>query len=265
MQTSKYRTPQASRRHIIAILKRHKTIGPEIPWIHGLVGRPKMALCRLMSPCARDCTLEAARITANGGATEPLASVDNRRASARSPSAPHPAPPRVPPTRTPPRSLRTPRHAQRRAIHRGAHPPPRPGHRLDKRSSRGRACDGARPRAPTAKTAERKRDKLPQLSCGSVWCVEAGRVRVIERPISRRYISQDDRIEIAEGLSAGESVKVIAARIGKSYQSVYREIARNRKGDGTYQPWYAHNQAPLLATSRCRRWTSTSIVSGGSR
>jgi hypothetical protein len=161
VQTSKYRTPQASRRHIIAILKRHKTIGPEIPWIHGLVGRPKMALCRLMSPCARDCTLEAARITAKGGATEPLASVDNRRASARSPSAPHPAPPRVPPTRTPPRSLRTPRHAQRRAIHRGAHPPPRPGHRLDKRSSRGRACDGARPRAPTAKTAERKRDKPP--------------------------------------------------------------------------------------------------------
>jgi IS30 family transposase len=83
------------------------------------------------------------------------------------------------------------------------------------------------------------------LSCGSVWFVEAGRVHVIERPISRRYFSQDDRIEIAEGLSAGESVKVIAARIGKSYQSVYREIARNRKGDGTYQPWYAHNQAYL--------------------
>ena len=38
-------------------------------------------------------------------------------------------------------------------------------------------------------------------------------------------------------------MKRIAARIGRSYQSVYREIARNRKPDGRYQPWYAHNQA----------------------
>lgn len=83
------------------------------------------------------------------------------------------------------------------------------------------------------------------LSCGSVWFVEAGRVHVIERPISRRYFDQDDRIEIADGLAAGDSVKVIAARIGKSYQSVYREIARNRKDGGAYHPWYAHNQAHL--------------------
>ena len=45
------------------------------------------------------------------------------------------------------------------------------------------------------------------------------------------------------GFTAGEPVKVIAERIGKTYQSVYREIARNRKPDGTYQPWYAHGQA----------------------
>jgi IS30 family transposase len=36
---------------------------------------------------------------------------------------------------------------------------------------------------------------------------------------------------------------VIAARIGKCFQSVYREIARNRRPDGRYQPWYAHNRA----------------------
>ena len=33
-------------------------------------------------------------------------------------------------------------------------------------------------------------------------------------------MSQDDRIEIADGLDAGEPVKQIAARIGNSYQSV---------------------------------------------
>lgn len=83
------------------------------------------------------------------------------------------------------------------------------------------------------------------VSCGSLWFLDAGGVHVLERPISGRYFSQDDRIEIAEGLRAGDPVKQIADRIGKSYQSVYREIARNRKPDGTYQPWYAHNQAHL--------------------
>jgi IS30 family transposase len=47
-------------------------------------------------------------------------------------------------------------------------------------------------------------------------------------------LTQDDRIE---------PVKSIAARIGKSYQTVYREIARNSKPDGRYQPWFAHGQA----------------------
>jgi IS30 family transposase len=83
------------------------------------------------------------------------------------------------------------------------------------------------------------------LSCGSVWFIDAGRVSFIETPISPRYLSQDDRIEIADGLARGEPVKVIAARIGKTFQSVYREIARNRKPDGRYQPWYAHNRAYL--------------------
>jgi transposase-like protein len=38
-------------------------------------------------------------------------------------------------------------------------------------------------------------------------------------------VVQDDRIEIADGLGRGEPVKANAARIGKSYQSIYREIA----------------------------------------
>jgi transposase, IS30 family len=83
------------------------------------------------------------------------------------------------------------------------------------------------------------------LSCGSLWFIDAGGVDFIDAPISSRYLSQDDRIEIADGLAAGEPVKSIAARIGKSYQSVYREIARNRRPDGRYQPWYAHGQAHL--------------------
>ncbi len=83
------------------------------------------------------------------------------------------------------------------------------------------------------------------LSCGSVWFIDAGQVAFTDVPISVRFLSQDDRIEIADGLARGEPVKAIAARIGKSYQTLYREIARNAKPDGSYQPWYAHGQAHL--------------------
>jgi len=80
-------------------------------------------------------------------------------------------------------------------------------------------------------------------SCGSLWFIDAGSVKFIDTPISSRYLSQDDRIEIADGLQAGEPVKQIAARIGTSYQSVYREINRGRKPNGVYQPYYAHARA----------------------
>jgi transposase, IS30 family len=81
------------------------------------------------------------------------------------------------------------------------------------------------------------------LSCGSLWFIDAGSVSFVETPISSRYLSQDDRIEIADGLARGEPVKAVAARIGKSFQTVYREIARNSKPGGGYQPWYAHGRA----------------------
>src|SRR5688572_11560654 len=66
------------------------------------------------------------------------------------------------------------------------------------------------------------------LSCGSLWFIDAGSVSFAETPISSRYFSQDDRIEIADGLARGESVKAIAERIGKGFQRVYGRIARNR-------------------------------------
>src|ERR1700759_2701839 len=83
-------------------------------------------------------------------------------------------------------------------------------------------------------------------SCGSLWFLDAGGMIVPETgPVSPRFLTQDDRIAIAHGLQAGRSVKQIAAGIGKSFQAVYREISRNSKPDGRYQPWWAHNQALL--------------------
>lgn len=94
-------------------------------------------------------------------------------------------------------------------------------------------------------------------SCGSLWFIDAGSVTFIDKPINRRFFDQDDRIEIADGLARGEPVKSIANRIGKTYQSVYREIARNRKDDGQYNPWFAHNQAHLRRRRKRQRRLET--------
>jgi hypothetical protein len=83
--------------------------------------------------------------------------------------------------------------------------------------------------------------RVDQLRVGVV--PDAGGVLLPDQPVSPRFFSQDDRIAIADGLRAGRAVTAIAAELGKSHQSVYREIRRNRRPDGSYQPWWAHNQA----------------------
>jgi transposase, IS30 family len=83
-------------------------------------------------------------------------------------------------------------------------------------------------------------------SLGSNWFLEAGGMLVPDPgPISPRFLTQDDRITIADGLQAGTGVKQIAASTGKTFQTIYREIERNSRPDGSYQPWWAHNQALL--------------------
>jgi IS30 family transposase len=81
-------------------------------------------------------------------------------------------------------------------------------------------------------------------SCGSLWFLDAGGVLIPDPgPISPRFLTQDDRIAIGDGLHAHQDLKTIAGVIGKSFQTVYREVKRNSKPDGRYQPWWAHNQA----------------------
>jgi transposase, IS30 family len=100
-------------------------------------------------------------------------------------------------------------------------------------------------------------------SCGSLWFLDAGGVIITEsRPISPRFLTQDDRIAIADGLRAGVSKKQIADQIGKSFQTIYREVRRNSKPDGTYQPWWAHNQAVLRAGARSRSSSSPTLFCG---
>lgn len=69
--------------------------------------------------------------------------------------------------------------------------------------------------------AEAAREVGVSLSCGSLWFIDAGSVSVVQTSaISARYFTQDDRIEIADGPAAGEVVKSIATRIGKTFKRV---------------------------------------------
>lgn len=82
--------------------------------------------------------------------------------------------------------------------------------------------------------------------CGSLWFIDAGSMTVPDPgPISTRFLTQEDRITIADGLQSKLPVKEIAGLVGKSIQTVYREIQRGGKADGRYQPGWAHNQALL--------------------
>jgi|SRR5215472_16119351 len=63
------------------------------------------------------------------------------------------------------------------------------------------------------------------------WLRQAGGVKANgPRPASGRYLSVAEREEIAVGLGAGESVRAIAARLGRSASTVSREVARNSRG-----------------------------------
>jgi len=51
------------------------------------------------------------------------------------------------------------------------------------------------------------------------------------RTISARYLSEDERITIADGVHAGRSLRAIAAELGRAPSTVSREVTRNRDGE----------------------------------
>jgi transposase len=78
--------------------------------------------------------------------------------------------------------------------------------------------------------------------------VGAGAVR---REISPRYLSEDERVRIADLRRAGAGVRAIAEQAGRSPSTISRELRRNRDpGSGQYRPFTAHK---LAAQRRARR------------
>lgn len=57
---------------------------------------------------------------------------------------------------------------------------------------------------------------------------------------SKRYLSEAERVVIADGHRAGKSARTIAAELGRAVSTVARELTRNRASDGVYHPFTAH-------------------------
>ena len=70
---------------------------------------------------------------------------------------------------------------------------------------------------------------------------------VLDRPDpiaqSTRYLSEEERVAIADGLQAGTSARSIALQLGRAVSTVAREIKRNQdSATGDYRPHAAHRR-----------------------
>jgi transposase, IS30 family len=106
---------------------------------------------------------------------------------------------------------------------------------------------------------------------GEVWFRQAGGVPANgPGPVSGRYLSVAEREEIAVGVAAGESRRVIAGRLGRHPSTVGREICRNAGARGGYRALAAQARAEqrarrpktarLAGNARLREWVQERLA-----
>jgi transposase, IS30 family len=81
--------------------------------------------------------------------------------------------------------------------------------------------------------------------------------RLAVREISGRFLSQDERIEIADLRHAGLSLREIACRLGRAPSTISRELRRNAASSGDYRPFEAHRRATARRARDHRRRVET--------
>ena len=83
--------------------------------------------------------------------------------------------------------------------------------------------------------------------------------RLAVRQVSPRFLSQDERIEIADLCQAGLSVREIALKVGWAPSTISRELRRNASGRRGYRPFEAHRMATARRVRDHRRRVETNI------
>ena len=83
--------------------------------------------------------------------------------------------------------------------------------------------------------------------------------RLAVRQVSPRFLSQDERIEIADLRQAALSVREIALKVGRTPSTISRELRRNASGRRGYRPFEAHRMATARRVRDHRRRVETNI------
>jgi IS30 family transposase len=68
-------------------------------------------------------------------------------------------------------------------------------------------------------------------------------VIIVKVPVSARFLSEDERITIADLRRRGHTIRDIGARLGRAPSTISRELRRNQAPDGGYRPSQAHRMA----------------------
>ena len=80
------------------------------------------------------------------------------------------------------------------------------------------------------------------------------------RTLSPRFLSEQERIKIADLASQGHGPTAIGAKLGRAPSTISRELRRNRHETGQYRPFHAH----AVAAVRRRRPKPTKIATSAS-
>ncbi len=80
--------------------------------------------------------------------------------------------------------------------------------------------------------------------------------RIMAREISPRYLSESERIRIADLLAQGVSATQIARELGRAVSTISRELRRNAHATSSYRPFHAHG----LAAGRRHRPKALKVV-----
>jgi IS30 family transposase len=86
-------------------------------------------------------------------------------------------------------------------------------------------------------------------------------VKITEpRPRSPRYLSEHERIQIADLLAAKTPMRGIAEQLGRAPSTISREILRNGDPDGRYRPHHAEHAARVRAARARKRRIAVDAV-----
>jgi IS30 family transposase len=81
--------------------------------------------------------------------------------------------------------------------------------------------------------------------------------RLAVRQVRSRYLSQDERIEIADLRQSGLSMRAIARRLKRAPSTISRELRRNSAAGRGYRPFDAHRRATVRRARHHRRRVET--------